>query len=223
MKVRAVLFDAAGTLFTTRRSVGEIYGAIARRYGSTASTEAIQAAFLRHFRGAGPLSTQDQKRWWKNVVHHVFTDVGMVEQFDQFFEEVYDKFRNSQGWILFPETLEILNELKDRGLKLGVISNFDDRIYSVMDSLNIRPFFDAITISSETGYCKPQPEIFDVAMKALEEPASKILLVGDSLEDDVLGGIRAGMSAILLDRQGRYSSTDGIQRISSLNEVLSLL
>lgn len=223
MKVRAVLFDAAGTLFTPRRSVGEIYGAIARRYGSTASTEAIQAAFLRHFRGAGPLSTQDQKRWWKNVVHHVFTDVGMVEQFDQFFEEVYDKFRNSQGWILFPETLEILNELKDRGLKLGVISNFDDRIYSVMESLNIRPFFDAVTISSETGYCKPQPQIFDAAISALEEPASRILLVGDSLEDDVLAGIRAGIHAILLDRHGRYSSTDAIQRISSLKELLPLL
>src|SRR5258706_4632927 len=78
MAFRAVLFDAAETLFTTRGSVGQIYGSIARQYGSTASDAAIQAAFARQFRGAGPLSTQDQKRWWKDVVYRVFSEVGMV-------------------------------------------------------------------------------------------------------------------------------------------------
>ena len=125
MKFAAVLFDAAETLFTTRGSVGEIYGAIARQYGSHASADSIQAAFERQFRGAGPLTTQDQRRWWKDVVHHVFTEVGMVHNFDQFFEQVYDKFRDFNGWILFPETTEVLIELKHRGLKLGIISNFE--------------------------------------------------------------------------------------------------
>ena len=60
-KFRAVLFDAAETLFTTRGSVGEIYGSLAQQYGSKAPTDAIQAAFARQFRGAGPLSQQDQK------------------------------------------------------------------------------------------------------------------------------------------------------------------
>src|ERR1051325_715812 len=125
MKIRAVLFDAAETLFTTRGSVGEIYGSVARRYGSQVPADVIQAAFAREFRGAGPLSVQDQARWWKDIVHRVFNSVGMVEDFDRFFNEVYDKFRDSQGWLLFPETLEVLEELQRRGLKLGVISNFD--------------------------------------------------------------------------------------------------
>src|SRR5438105_3594263 len=113
-KFRAVLFDAAETLFTTRGSVGEIYGSIAHQYGSKAPTDAIQAAFARQFRGAGPLSQQDQKRWWKDVVHRVFSEVGMVDNFEQFFEQVYDRFRDSQGWILFPETIEVLTEVKKR-------------------------------------------------------------------------------------------------------------
>src|SRR5229473_5301738 len=107
MKFRAVLFDAAETLFTTRGSVGEIYGSVARKYGSQTPPDVIQAAFARQFRGAGPLSVQDQKLWWKDIVRRVFTEVGMLKNFDQFFDEVYDKFRDSQGWVLFPETIDV--------------------------------------------------------------------------------------------------------------------
>ena len=223
MKFRAILFDAAETLFTTKGSVGEIYGSIARQYGSNAHTDDIQAAFARQFRGAGPLSTHDQKRWWKDVVHRVFSEVGMVNNFDQFFDQVYDRFRDSGGWVLYPETTEVLAELKQRGLKLGVISNFDDRAYSVMRSLNILQFFDSVTLSSETGYCKPDREIFDAAVRALGVVAAEILLVGDSLHDDVEAGMRAGLSAALIDRRNRHEEVKHIPRISSLKDVLSLL
>ena len=222
MKFRAVLFDAAETLFTTRGSVGQIYGSIARRFGSKAPDDAIQAAFVQQFRGAGPISTENQKEWWKNVVRRVFTETGMIANFDQFFEQVYDRFRDSQGWVLFPETAEVLNELKHRGLKIGVISNFDDRIYSVMRSLGILAYFDAVTISSETGYCKPDRQIFEAAIRALKEPPPKILLVGDSLSNDVDAGMRAGLTAVLIDRTGRYPSANHVRRVSSLKELLSI-
>ena len=223
MKFRAVLFDAAETLFTTRGSVGELYGSIARQYGSQVSTDKIQEEFQRQFRGAGPLSVQDQKRWWRDIVYRVFSEVGMVENFDEFFEEVYDKFSGSQGWVLFPETFEVLKELKSFGLKLGLISNFDSRVYSVLQSLGIRHFFDAITLSSETGYCKPDPEIFEAAIRALGLPASKILLAGDSLHDDIEAGMRVGLTAVLVDRRGTHTSKDHVRRIKSLMELTSLL
>src|SRR5438552_1262366 len=223
MEFRAVLFDAAETLFTTRGSVGQIYGGIARQFGSTASDEAIQAAFARQFRGAGPVSAEDQKRWWKDVVHRVFSEIGMVDNFDEFFEKLYDRFRDSEGWVLFPETREVLTELKNRRFKLGVISNFDNRAYSVMRSLEILDFFDAVTLSSETGYCKPDREIFDAAIRGLGMPASEVLLVGDSLQDDVEAGIRAGLSAVLIDRRNRHEGVNSVRRISSLRELLPLL
>ena len=223
MAFRAVLFDAAETLFTTRGSVGQIYGSIARQYGSTASDDAIQAAFARQFRGAGPLSVQDQKRWWKDVVHRVFTEVGMVDNFDKFFDQLYDRFRDSQGWALFPETTEVLAELKSRSLKLGIISNFDNRAYSVLRSLEILHFFDAVTLSSETGYCKPDQEIFNAAVRALGIPSSEVLLVGDSLQDDIEAGIRAGLAAVLIDRHNRHTTVSSIRRISSLRDLISLI
>jgi putative hydrolase of the HAD superfamily len=220
MKFRAILFDAAETLFTTRGSVGEIYAAFARQYGSQADADAIQAAFVRHFRRAGPVSVENEKRWWKDIVFRVFTDVGMVENFDQFFDRLYDNFRGAQGWMLFPETIDTLKQLKSLGLKLGVISNFDSRIYSVLDALGIRGFFDVITVSSEVGGAKPDQRIFDAAVGALGVPASAVLLVGDSPHDDVEPAIRAGLSALLIDRSNRHPAKTHLRRITSLTEVI---
>jgi putative hydrolase of the HAD superfamily len=221
MTFRAVLFDAAETLFTTRGSVGEIYASVARKYGSQGSPEDIQAAFLKNFRGAGPLTVTDQKRWWRDLVYRVFSEVGMFDNFDRFFDEVYDRFRDSQGWVLFPETLAVLAQLKQWRLKLGIISNFDSRIYSVLDSLEIRQFFDAVVLSSETGYSKPDPEIFAAGSSAVGVDPSEALFVGDSPHDDVEAAIRAGFSAVLIDRTGRYKKVTHLQRISSLKEVLT--
>jgi putative hydrolase of the HAD superfamily len=223
MKFRAVLFDAAETLFTTRGSVGEIYHSVARQYGSSATAGDVQAAFTKHFRGAGPLSVEDQKNWWRDIVHRVYTDVGMVRNFDEFFDRVYDKFRDSQGWILFPETLDVLQQLRDMNVKMGIISNFDSRIYSVLDSLEIRGFFEAVILSSETGYSKPDPQIFQAAIGALDVPAGRILLVGDSINDDVRAGIRAGLAAVWLDRKARDSSGGPFQTVSSLAEIPALV
>jgi putative hydrolase of the HAD superfamily len=168
------------------------------------------------------VSVQDQKLWWKALVHRVFTEVGMVKDFDRFFDQVYDTFRNSQGWVLFPETREVLEALRNAGLRLGVVSNFDTRIYSVMQSLSILPFFDAVTISSEAGFCKPDREIFEAGVRALRCEPSETVMVGDSLRDDVEAAIQAGLHGILIDRQGRHPSA-GVPRIFSLKDLNPLL
>jgi putative hydrolase of the HAD superfamily len=220
---KAVLFDAAETLFHTRGTVGEIYGEVARKYGSTVPRDRIQAVFLKQFRHSGPLSPSNEKDWWKDVVRRVFSEVGMIRDFDRFFDEVYDKFRDSEGWTLYPETTELLVELKSLRLKLAVISNFDSRIYSVMRSLGILHFFDAVTISSEAGFAKPDPRIFEVAVRSVGSTPAETLLVGDSLRDDVEAGKRVGLTAVLVDRDGRYPDLEGICRIASLREILPLL
>jgi len=147
----------------------------------------------------------------------------MVDDFDECFERLYDRFRDSEGCVLFPETREVLSELKNRRFKLGVISNFDNRAYTVMRSLEILHFFDAVTLSSETGYCKPDREIFDAAIKALGVSAPEALFVGDHLQDDVEAGIKAGLSAVLIDRWNRHETTSSVRRMSSLREIIPLL
>jgi putative hydrolase of the HAD superfamily len=222
MKYDAVLFDAAETLFTTRGSVGEIYSNVAQRFGSTASASEIQRAFIRHFQNTGPLSTGDEKQWWKDVVRRVFSDVGMVDDFDSFFDEVYGLFRDSRGWVLFPETRQVLEEFHRAEMKLGVISNFDSRIYTVLRDLSILSLFDSVTISSETGFAKPQPEIFQAAVRSLGVSPARTLFAGDSLLDDFQAGQNAGLEAILVDRPGRYAAMRSVRRIASLRELLPI-
>jgi len=223
MVYEAVLFDAAETLFTTRGSVGEIYASVAEEFSSRASASEIQAAFTRHFRSSGPVSRQSEKEWWRNIVHRVFSDVGMVADFDRFFDKVYDQFRDARGWYLFPETREVLEGFRLKSLKIGIISNFDSRLYTVMKDLEIETFFDSVTISSETGYAKPDPEIFHSAVRALGVQPSQILFAGDSLVDDYQGAERIGIMSFLLDRSGRYSEMRSVRRISNLRELLAIV
>jgi putative hydrolase of the HAD superfamily len=223
MNYNAVLFDAAETLFTTRGSVGSIYSTVAQKFGSTASPSEIQEAFNRNFQHSGPLSPRVEKEWWKDVVHRVFSDVGMIQDFDRFFDEVYELFRDSRGWMLFPETREVLRDLHQHNLKLGVISNFDSRLYSVLEDLRIRSLFTAVTICSEVGFAKPQPEIFEVAIQALGVRPEGIVFAGDSLVDDFQAGKSAGLEAVLVDRTGRYAGMRSVRRITSLTELLPLV
>jgi putative hydrolase of the HAD superfamily len=223
MKFDAVLFDAAETLFTTRGSVGEIYSTIARQYGSVSTPEEIHEAFTRYFPHSGPLSPVTEKQWWKDLVFRIFSDVGMIEDFDSFFEDVYDLFRDSRGWMLFPETRQVLENLRDHGLKLGVISNFDSRIYSVLNDLGIRSLFDAVTICSEVGFAKPQPEIFQAALRTLAVAPNRALFTGDSLVDDFHAGQNAGIHTLLLDRSNRYGSMRSVRCISDLRDLLPIV
>ncbi len=219
LKYDVILFDAAETLFTTRGTVGEIYAEVAGNYGSRASADEIQDAFLRQFQHSGPVLTENEKQWWKDVVHGVFEAVGMVPDFDRFFEDVYEQFRDDRGWKLFPETLPVLRELRRRGYKLGVISNFDSRIYSVLESLNILSLFDSITISSETGFAKPDPEIFRAAVRAAGVSAARILYVGDNLSNDVIAGAAAGLHTVLLDRHCHGIVPKPIRVIQNLRDI----
>jgi putative hydrolase of the HAD superfamily len=222
MNYDAVLFDAAETLFTTRGSIGQIYGDVAQRFGSTASATEIQRAFTRHFQHSGPLARQDEKQWWKDIVKRVFVDVGMVDDFDGFFDEVYDLFRDSRGWILFPETREVLDAFDHSGLRLGIISNFDSRLYNLLRDLDILPFFDSITICSEIGFAKPDPQIFHMAVRALGVEPGRTLFTGDSLLDDFEAGRNAGLDAFLLDRPNRYAAMQSVPRIANLRELLPI-
>jgi len=219
MNHEAVLFDAAETLFTTKGSVGEIYAAVARRFGSLASADEIQDAFSREFRHSGPLSTEHERAWWRDVVQRVFINVGMVNNFDQFFAEVYEQFRGGAAWRLFPETRSVLNRLKRAGLRTGIVSNFDSRLYAVLTELGIRDLVDAVTISSETGFAKPSPGIFRAAIESSAVPPERILFAGDSLVDDYQAALGVGLDAYLLDRHARYSEMKSVRRIRSLEEL----
>jgi putative hydrolase of the HAD superfamily len=234
LPIRVVFFDAAGTLFRVRGSVAEIYLRYAIEFGfqeKADSLVAIKEAFSRAFREAPPpvfavteaaQLKQSERLWWFDIVHNVFYRVGMFERFDDFFDCVFEVFENPASWELYPETIATLTDLKRRGLELGIVSNFDSRMFTVLRGLGLAGFFDTVTISSLAQAAKPAARIFHLALDKHAADPEEALHVGDSIRDDVEGARGAGLKAVLLDRAGTYSSTDG-RCIRTLSEVLDLL
>ncbi len=231
--IKVIFFDAAETLFRTRGSVGEIYLKIAKKYGSKAAKEEIDDAFFYVFsKNPSPLISENvpsdertgiERGWWYNVVKEVFTRVGMIPSFDNYFHEVYTIFKGSQGWELFPETIEVLTRLREKGYQTGMITNFDTRVYEVNRALGVAPLIDSLTLSSEAGAAKPSPLIFKTALKAHQVMPDEALHVGDSLSDDVRGAQKAGLQAVLIDRRRIYQPEENFVKIESLDELLHFL
>jgi putative hydrolase of the HAD superfamily len=232
--IRVVFFDAADTLFHVKGSVAEIYLRHAAEFGFAQTPEslsAIKQAFGRAFRDAPPpifAATEpaqikhSERLWWFDIVHNVFYRVGMFERFDDFFERVFQVFEEPGAWELFPETVQTLAALKTQGVELGIISNFDSRLFSVLRGLGIADTFDTVTISSLAQAAKPAPRIFQLALDKHAVDPEEALHIGDSLRDDVEGARKAGLHAILLDRKGSQQGTD-IRSIRALDELLPLI
>ena len=215
-RIQAVFFDAAGTLFQVKGSVAEIYLRHAEKYGvksSPAMLHAVSTAFKRAFQDAPPPAfavndPSDIKRcerlWWFDILHNVFYRVGMFEGFDEYFDEVFHAFEGTAYWDLYPETLSVLKELKESGMELGIISNFDSRLFTVLRGLGLAHFFDTVTISTLAHAAKPSSRIFQLALDKHAIDPDDAIHVGDSVRDDLEGACRAGLHGALVDREGDH-------------------
>jgi putative hydrolase of the HAD superfamily len=99
-----------------------------------------------------------------------------------------------------PENLEALDRLRERGLKLGLVSNahfLPALMLEDFERLGLAERMDAIVTSSQLGVRKPHPEIFERMLAALDVSAEEALFVGDKLREDVVGPKELGMRAVL--------------------------
>ena len=108
------------------------------------------------------------------------------------------------------------------GLELGIVSNFDSRLFNVLRGLSIADLFDTITISSLAHAAKPSPKIFELALEQHAVEPGEAMHVGDSVRDDVEGATKAGLKAVLLARQGKQAPPD-VQTIHTLDELMPLV
>jgi len=228
-KPQVIFFDAAGTLLEVRGSVGEIYSRIASQYGCEADADHLQQNFARWFRlqppMAFPAGTDEnklhemEKGWWRNLVRAVFADCGTFSHFDEFFDDVFEQFRKAELWRVYDDVVPALTELELRGIRLGVISNFDSRLFDVLEAVGLAPFFDSVHISTRVGAAKPDAAIFQAALSTHQIEPHQAWHVGDSLREDIEGAEAAGLRAILLDRDNQRSGNTSC--ISSLTELLT--
>ena len=230
--VKAIFFDAAGTLFTVNGSVGAIYADLAREYGKDVSVADLETGFRHSFAAAPPMAFPGasleqtstlEKQWWRNLVHQVFTSLGSFPRFDDYFEALFQFFARSEAWVLYAETLATLEQLKGRGFTVGVISNFDSRLFGLLDGLGVSPFVDTVVISTQAGAAKPAREIFAQALARVSVSAENAIHIGDSYEADIVGAQAAGLTPLFIDRNGKHVTADGYVAIESLIDVLALV
>jgi putative hydrolase of the HAD superfamily len=205
---KVIFFDVGGTLIRPAQKVGFYYVQMASHYGVRAEAGLLHEGFKRAWEKMKPRDpvegarVQDDKAWWKSLVRLAWVDVNLPDTFpfDDYFEELYQCFERPEVWRIYPEVEGCLLQLKEKGYRLGILSNWDRRLRTILSGLELSPYFEEMIISSEVGVEKPHRKIFDLALERFQIEASQALLIGDEVEFDAMGAQAVGWQYALVDR-----------------------
>jgi putative hydrolase of the HAD superfamily len=207
--IKAIFFDAAGTLFHLPLGVGYHYALVGEEIGLKFDAAQLDRAFVKAWNSMpkrapihGPRENDD-KDWWRALVDLILDQVApSLNELarDNFFEIAYDHFAEAGVWELYPEVLDVLEKLQPQ-FQLAVISNFDGRLRMILEQLGISKFLRHVFVSSELGADKPDSLIFHRALKFIDLEPEQVLHVGDDPERDWKSATAAGLSIFRLDRQ----------------------
>ena len=209
---KVILLDAVGTLFGVKGSVGEVYSQIAQEFEVEVDAEILNTTFLQSFKASPPPMfphaelhdiPQQEFEWWRKIVLNTFESAGVLEKFDDFssfFSELYIHFGTAEPWFVYSDVLSSLKDWRGQGIELGILSNFDSRIFSVLQSLELNSYFSSITISTQARAAKPDPKIFAIALAKHDCPPEAAWHVGDSIVEDYQGAKAAGLRGIWINR-----------------------
>jgi putative hydrolase of the HAD superfamily len=200
MPIRFVLFDAAGTLILPTPSVAAVYRAAGARFGSQFDEAEIAFRFRTAYgkviarcseAGTDVASNEALERQrWQEVVQRVFDDVS-PDAAPLLFESLWDHFASPHAWRLADDAAEVWSELRQRGYVLGVASNFDARLRTILAGKRLLAEGDHLFLSTELGYAKPSLAYYRGIEERLGARPEEIMIVGDDLENDVLAPQRA--------------------------------
>ncbi len=223
--ITTVLFDAGGTL--VHADLRFIHRTL-RQAGITATLQVVRKAEGSAKRAVdrrmddAVADTDETRRqpYFAAMLDHLGIKKSVATRLLAIFEAEHQQ-RNL--WrSMSPSTPSVLQELRDRGLTLGVVSNSDGRIASVLESCGIAKYFHVIVDSHDVGVEKPDPRIFHHALKKLKAKPAQTLYVGDIYSIDIVGAQRAGLHAVLLDNGSGYFPP-GCRIIHRLQPVLRMV
>lgn len=215
MQIKAVTFDVGGTLIEPWPSVGHVYAAVAARHGVQGATaEVLNERFKSAWRSRKDFNyTRDG---WAVLVEETFRGIANEPPRATFFDELYDRFTEAEAWRIFEDVLPALDRLATKGLRLAVISNWDERLRLLLRRLELDRWFEQLVISCEVGFAKPSPVIFQEAAAKLGISPGSILHVGDSTELDVAGARAAGFQSLRIERNSHSPGADDLPSLVEL-------
>lgn len=235
--MKIVFFDAGDTILRPHPSFPEIFASVCRAHGHDVTADAAgraQEKLAPHLMDlemddddpdatpyAGSVfSAEHSRRFWTYLYKRMLRELG-IDDVD-LPGHLFTKFTDTSSYKLFDDVIPVLHELRDAGLRLGLISNFERWLEELIVELEVGHLFDVVTISGIAGVEKPDPAIFELALQEAGVEAGETLYVGDSPTIDMEPASGVGMKVVLLDRARRYGDSSW-PRIESLKELPGLI
>jgi putative hydrolase of the HAD superfamily len=229
---QAIIFDVNGTLLGYEDPLGfeKRFAQACQDLGDPVTVDQVRQVFPRlmeEWTGVGAqgfrrVSSGEQFRrtmagWYQRMLEAL----GVQGDLGQKADALYERFVVREGFMpLFSDVKDTLEHLRSRGIRLGVLSNAPPHLEDTLKQHGIHGYFDFFVVSSLVGLEKPEPAIFRLAIAEARCPREHILYVGDNPDVDVRGAQAVGLTAILIDRHGRWPQADCVT-IRSLSELLT--
>ncbi|RNL48176.1 HAD family hydrolase [Paraeggerthella hongkongensis] len=229
--VKAVFFDVGSTLLYPGPSVAETFARVAQERGHDLTVRDVEphmpamdayyeAEYLRD--GDFWCSHEGSVAIWMDQYRYVCHLTGISHDAEGMAQSVHEAYRKGDHWALYPDVMGCLRALKQRGLALAVVSNWDAGLEGLLRDLRLLPYFDAVVSSAVVGYRKPDPVIFDLACEQLGVCADAVVHVGDRPDADGDGACAAGIRPIIIDRHDTETES-GYERVGVLTDIDKLL
>jgi putative hydrolase of the HAD superfamily len=222
-----VLFDAGDTLLAPAPSFQGRFVAVAAEHGVPLEEAAVDAAIAAAVRAVEwPSDWTDpatQRSFWVDFYQRVLGGLGHRGDRLELAEALFNAFSDPATYKLFDDVRPALEELAGRGLKLGVVSNFEPWLEDVLVLEGVEHLFATVAISGKLGVAKPDPAIFQAALAEAGAAAEATLHVGDQPLMDVAAASALGITPVLIDRFARHLDPNGTHRVESLTELVELV
>lgn len=225
----AVFFDVGNTLLYAYPSVGHVCAEILRDSGRIHSLAEIDELlplvdeyYEDRYRTDDTFWTSDERAAdvWTGMYTILCRRLGIPdEEASALARRVYDAFGDPSRWRAYPDVEPAFRRLRARGIRVGIISNWDTRLQGVLEGLGLGELIDTVVSSAVVGLHKPDPRIFELACARLEVAPERSAHVGDHYYADVLGARTAGLAPVLIDRHGGSAEVAGTVRVTSLDQL----
>jgi putative hydrolase of the HAD superfamily len=229
MSFDAVFFDVGNTLLYPHPSVGHVCEEILRASGRIHALDEIEELlplvddyYEDRYRADDTFWTSDERAAdvWTGMYAVLCRHLGIPdEQAEPLARAVYDAFGDASRWRAYDDVAPAFARLRSSGVKVGIISNWDTRLESILAGLGLRASLDSVVCSAAVSLHKPDPRIFEMACADVGVRPERCAHVGDHYYADVIGARAVGMTPVLIDRNGTDLALRGVRRLASLDDL----
>ncbi|KAK0042184.1 haloacid dehalogenase-like hydrolase domain-containing protein 3 [Biomphalaria pfeifferi] len=206
--LKLVTLDVTNTLIKVCGSPGRQYALIGHKHGVMADMNLLNELFYKYYKdhskrfpNFGAQNMMPAYIWWSLLVKDCFRSADPTigeETLSKIANDLYFHYTTPNAWEILPGAVSAIQDLRQYPVRIGVVSNWDHRLYKVLLTMKLRSYFDFVLPSYIIGAEKPDSAIFQQALKDANCLPEEAIHFGDSIEKDFLGARRVGMGAYLL-------------------------